>query len=521
MLLLTAAIPADLVHSQEPPFFLSLPPEPSLLDIVKTTISRNPTVSLQRQQVAISRGSLQQAAGQFDDLLSLSLNHSRGDSPVNSGLSSQLQVSPVNKTTTTSYKLSFSRLLRQGITLSPSLSLTRTEATSDFAKVSQGVATENRGSFSFVVTVPLMKGFGRDATTARETAARYELDAENLLLKHSITESVSRAAIAYWNWVSAVKRADIARESEQKAGLLLENTRKLIEHDQKSASSIYLVQANLSSKRLNRISSEQALHDIRRELGLIMGLNAQEIAKLGLPAGDELPPGIQMNIPGEALDAKFIDLALKQRSDLLALLSRERAAQQQLIAAHNNILPRLDLNLQAGYNSLTEKNTFSEYFTAYGNNLSGPNTTFSLNFAWPIVNNEARGLYLQQKSAYEKTVITTANLTKSIGADVANTLSMLRKSLLQLAEARSAVLSYRKAVESEYKKFTMGAATLNDVVNMENYLVVALQDEVANFQDVAVSITNLRYQTGSIMASDDREYSIDIRHLTTLPEVES
>jgi len=494
----------------------SLPTVTGLLDVVRTTVSRNPNVAIQTQQAEFSKGALQQASGQFDEEFSLSLNRQRVDSPLNSSLAPSF--SPPDLTEDlTAYTLSLSRELRSGITLTPSLSLTRTNALSPYEVSSQGVNTENQASFSFSVTVPLLKGLGEDVAAATETAARSTYESDKLLLNHTIAQNVFNAVQAYWAWVAAVKNLAIYEESERMAQSLLDITRKLIEHDQRPASSIDLVEANLSLDRASRISAEQAVFEARKALGEIMGIDAYAISKLGMPAGNELSQE-NIQIPVQDRDRYFIEFALAHRTDLKSLRSRQEAAETLMIAAKKRMLPQLDLNIQAGYNSLSEKNTFGDYFTAFGNNLSGLNTTVSLKYTLPIKNNTAIGFYVQQKAAYEQAVITAANSANTISAEVADALSSLRKTSMQLTQARAAVLSYRRAVESEKRKFTMGMSTLNDVIVNENFLVAAELNESSSLQNVAGAIISLRYQTGAIILPGADMLTIGVRELTTVPE---
>lgn len=495
----------------------SLPAGLGLLDVVRTTIARNPNVSIQKQQVESSQGALQQASGKFDETLGLSLNRQTADSPLNSSLS-PYYIPPFNKQDTTGYTMSLTRQLRSGITLLPSLSMTRVEATSPYAFLSQGVGTENQGVVSFSVLVPLLKGLGEDVAAAGESSAKNTYEAERLYLNYTVAQNVFNAVQSYWSYVTAVKRLAIFVESEQRAQVLLASTRKLIEHDQRPAASISLVEANLSSKRASRIAAEQALSDARKDLGLNMGLGAAEIARLAMPSGNEISEAGALMIPGPDKDQYFIDMSLERRTDLKSLLSRQEAAKIGKVAAQKNMLPQLDLNLQAGYNSLSEKNAFGDYLTAYGNNASGLNTTAVLQYTWPIRNNDARGYYAQQKANYEKAAINVARTSDTIGAGVANALSSLRKMSLQLTESKASVLSYRKAVDNELKRFTLGQSTLNDVITNENYLVSARLDEATSFQNVAGAIISLRFQTGTIISPGTETFTVSLKELTSVPE---
>ena len=517
LLMLTAVLfSATSAAGQETPA-PSAPAKLGLLDVVRTTIARNPDVSIQKQQVESSRGALQQASGKFDETLGLSLNRQTADSPLNSSMSPYYNP-PFDKQDTTGYTLSLTRQLRSGITLSPSLSMMRTEPTSPYAQQALGVSTENQGIVSFSVIVPLLKGLGKDVAAAGESSAKNTYEAERLYLNYTVAQNVFNAVQYYWSYVTAAKRLAIFVESEKRAQVLLASTRKLIEHDQQPAANVSLVEANLSSKRASRIAAEQALSDARKDLGLNMGLGAAEIAILAMPSGNEISEESDFMIPGPDKDQYFIDMSLERRTDLKSMLSRQEAAKIGKIAARKNMLPQLDLNLQAGYNSMSEKSAFGDYLTAYGNNPSGLNISAVLQYTWPVRNNDARGYYAQQMANYEMIVINVARANDTISAEVVNALSSLRNTSLQLTEAKASVLSYRKAVDSEIRRFTLGQSTLNDVVTNENYLVGARLDEATSFQNVAGAVIYLRFQTGTIISPGTEVFTISLKELTSVPE---
>ncbi len=494
------------------------PVEMNLLDVVRVTVAKNPNVALQKQAVEFSGGVLKQSAGPFDETLSLLLSHSRTNNPLNSA-QAPIFSPPIFKEDQTQYSFVVSKELRSGVILAPSLSFIRTDPISPYAQRSLGVDTETQASFNFSVTVPLLKNSGEDVVDASEKAVREQYEANLFQLTNTVSQNILQAVQAYWAWVAAGKRLAIFVESEQRAQILVDNTRKLIKHDQRPAADIDLTLANLSSNKTSRISAEQAVADTAKNLGLIMGYGGDEISRLKLPARDELAGIVGLGKPEAGTDGYFVARALAYRTDIKALSKQKQGNYILMTAAGKNILPQLDLNLQAGYNTLTEKDTYINYFSAYGQNLSGLNATAAVKFTWPVRNSDARGVYIQQKANYESAVINLNNLINIVSSSVLNDLSSLRKGVDQLEQARYAVDSYRKAVSNEHKKFAMGISTLNDVITNENFLTSAMLDEVSALQNLADTVIDLRYQTGSILLYERPEYNVGLRELTTAPDI--
>lgn len=498
----------------------TIAPATGLLSVVQATLERNSSIVIQRQEVEASRGNLQAAAGKFDETVSFSLSTAESKTPLNSVLSASYASDPFYDARQTAYTLDISKIFRSGITFTPSFSLTRTTALSPISSAEQeGVNTMNSASFSFTLTVPLLKGRGEDAAAATEKAAQASYEASVLSLRHVISQNIYQAVQYYWAWVAAVKNLSIYKEAEQRADTVLANTQKLIDHGQRPAASIYQLKANLLSKRSSRIEAEKGVLDASKNLGLLMGINSDMTALLGSPVTEF--PFKEDSLKAAALEKEkyFILMALANRDDLRSLNRQQEAAHIAMIAAEKNRLPQLDLTLQAGYKGLTERNAFSDYFNAYGHNMAGPNISASIKYIWPIRNNTASGTYAQQKASYEKALIQASALTRAISAETAITLSSLRKSFQQVIEARDTVALYQKAAESEHKKFTMGMSTVNDIITIENYLTDSLSSETTYLQNFVTLITNLRFQTGKLLSTGTNGYAVNEYDLLSVPEI--
>ena len=110
------------------------------------------------------------------------------------------------------------------------------------------------------MTVPLLRGRGRDVVAATETAAGIEVEASLLDLNQTISSLLSNTASSYWNAVGAAKNLKVAQGSEERGRIYVENVQTLIAAGRVPEAEIHQVNANLATRSAARIAAEQSLH---------------------------------------------------------------------------------------------------------------------------------------------------------------------------------------------------------------------------------------------------------------------
>ena len=156
----------------------------SLINAVRVTLKKQPNILLEEQQVEVSKGILQIQKGEFNPRIGSQISHGRIDVPLNSFDAAISTLGSRRTTDTTAGKLSLTKKLRSGIELGPDIELTRTD---DLFQQTEPI---NTASINFNVSIPLLKGRGRDATAANEMAAEVDVDASRMLLLNRISDSI-------------------------------------------------------------------------------------------------------------------------------------------------------------------------------------------------------------------------------------------------------------------------------------------------------------------------------------------
>jgi outer membrane protein len=474
-----------------------------LVEAIRLTLTRDPNIALEEERVRSSLGALEIAASSFDPVLSSGDTRTSTQAPITES-AGQL-------TTLLDDTLGVTKTFRNGTSIEPGIELIRTGT--------PGGPVVDTATVSFRIRQPLLRGRGRGIADAGERSARHELTASELDLHFITTQRVQTVASLYWQARAAELNLDVLISSEASARGILDNTRRLVAADETPAGELVQLEANLAAKESARIDGERSLFAARQSLGREIGLDHAEIAVLPLPA-DPFPVLRPESLPPPAEADRLVALALGHRADLRA--SRERQAEFDVLvrAAENGLKPQLDLVLTPSYTGFKEGGSAGTLFSPLVSNIPGASSLLSLNLSLPAGNNLARGQLVQARAVQSQNSLTTDLVVKGIGAGVPTALDAVRSNAQQLQKASEAVLLFDRAVVNEEKKLRAGTSTLINLITQRDRLTSARQVEVSAQLALALSLLDLRFQTGTLLAEDGGKISLQQALLVSPPAQE-
>jgi outer membrane protein TolC len=466
-------------------------PQPQLtLDaVVRTTLEQSPAIAAGQLQVESQRGGVRQAQGAFDPALAAGVTTARTNS-LDFGDQGSTVVSPLTAMT---YRMGVEQRFRGGMSLAPSLSVTRNDA-------GAGTLPYSRAELGAALTLPLLRGRGATPAAMGEQAAWRELDGSMADLRHRRAQTVLDAVLAYWDYAAAARRVEVLREAEQRGATLLSETEALIRADARPAIDAVPLRAALASKRADVIAGGAAMVLARQQLARVMGVTPAQFLAMPAPA-TPLPGAGAGEVPAEALAAQ----ALERRGDLAAARSREAAAQALLRAARGERRPQLDLRLSAGLSGLESGQALRPFLTPFAEGRSGAHLAVDVAYAVPVRNRAAEGAALQRDAAGRQAALTLAELTRTVTLDVLAAAETFRSAQAQLELAGEAVRLHAQALEGERSKFRLGTSTLFDVLFAEDALTGATLAEIATRQQLAGALARLRFQSGELAETREGE----------------
>jgi outer membrane protein TolC len=293
-------------------------------------------------------------------------------------------------------------------------------------------------------------------------------------------------------------------ESEARAARLVEDTRRLVEADERPAVDLVPVRASLASRRAARIAGEEALDEAKRALLLEMGSPPEALATLPppatpFPADAAVDPAVAP-APGEAAAR-----ARAGRADVAAAALRREGAAALLRGARRELRPRLDLDLGLGYRGLESGGAPGRLVTPFYSSLGGPQASVGVTWAFPLRNRAAEGAAIVSEAAYRQAEVLADEAARAAALDAATAALSLRRSAEEVRVAAEAVRLHAAAVEGERQKFRLGTSTLFDVLFAEESLSAAELAEVEARRRHAQALARLRYETGALSGVEGAE----------------
>jgi outer membrane protein len=461
----------------------------ALEEALRGALGGNASVLLARQDVQLRQGALLGARAAFAPQLAYGATRSSKSTPLLPG-------TPAGASTgeqAVSSQATLSHRLRSGFVVQSGASVQR---------VTQEVASAvsvNSAAFSFGVTMPLLRDRWGSSTGAAERASREDVRVGSSGLGQALSLSAYRAASSYWSYLAAVRRLEVYRAAEQRAGQLAAEVRTLIAADERPPADLNQTLANVASKRMSRIGAEQDVVAARQAMGRAMGLEPDAIAALANPsAAFPAPAPFAADAAGvERLRAE----ALARRPDLSGAAAQVREADVLVGAARSAGRPRLDLSVSVGYTGVGTGGGFGQLVAPLYRDLPGPNASVQVSFQTPVTHTEAEGRVLQQSAAAEQARIAERDLRQQVGADVGTDAAALERSLLKLEQAHQTAALYSDILTNERRKNQLGVNTLFEVIGAEDNLTQAQLGEVGAELDHAVALAKLQYDTGALAAA--------------------
>lgn len=476
----------------------------TLLEAVRTSVLKHPSLRAQEAQIEFYVGAREQTTGAFDWLSQSGLAHNR-----QSVLGSSSQLS--DTTNNTSYSASVTRLFRDGLLLAPSFQLNRTTDNVDFP------AGASSYSMGLQLTVPLLRGRGRDVVAAQEEADNLQVKAARYDLNFLVSQVMATAASSYWNVLAANQRLVIAQDAEARGHAYVDNTSALIDADHVPRNDLNEAAANLAQRSSARIAAELALATAQQQLKLDMGLSAVDMVNvLPLPS-DEFPPSDSVPVPSDSTPSLqyYVEQALQRRGDYLAQLQRSRGSRVLLVAAHNALLPQVNVTFAAGYSSFNQAPQ-PAVVQPYSSALE-PNISAGINYSFPFRNNAARGTLLQAQATVKQAGLQAEESAREISQSIVVAVLGVRLAAERIERAHRSVELFGASLTGTRERYRVGLGSVVEILTIEDKLTGALEDEVDAQLLHALAVTQFRLATGTLVRPDQAKQNVPLNNFLTAP----
>jgi len=477
----------------------------TLEDAIRLAVLNNTDVRLARTPVEMARYLVLASYQPFEPILTSSGMAQRSSSQASSSLQGASTLKQLFQQASAGYAETF----ETGTNFQATFSGSKSDTNSSFYFINPYIAT----TLNLAFTQPLLRNRGIFPNTAPIRIAQRNLHASEAAFEAQISSSVQQAIGQYWNVVFARQSLQVAQGSVKEAQATYEHDKRSLDLGALSPLDIYRSESQVAQRRVSEIQAEYALKEAEDSFRMAVGadldpyVRALDIDLVQDPAPQE--PLFSIDSGTALLEAR------QHRAEFREIEEQLSGDDISYRLARNGILP--DLELAGSYNSqglggnqydttvspplLTQPGGLGSALSQlFGFNY--PTYTLSLNLNFPVHNRAAQAALGEAAAAKRNLLYQQRRQQQSVELEVATSVHNLEQAKLSISAARIARDLAQKTVESEQRKYELGAGQI--------FLVLEAQTELAQ-AEVALDQAEIGYQV-ALAAVDHATGTLLDRH---------
>ncbi len=425
----------------------------------------------------------------FEALFTASYARSETDQPTSSNLDG-------SQTRRDSYNFGVSVPLRSGGTIGFNLPFNRFETDNQFSTLNPSYNSDLEFSYS----QPLLRNFGRRASTFGIRIAALESQISQAQAKLEVIRTLAAVDRAYWDLYAAQKLLEVRRSQYDLAIEQLERAERRVRAGDVPEIEITRAQSGVADQLEAIILAETDVRRFLRNLKVI--INAPGIDIEGDPyleiATDPDPVPYELDVD------RLVNAAMDKRMELLELELRLAQDESTIEFRRNQQLPLFAFDYTYRYNGLGR--SFNQSFEQLGDR-DFSDWTVGFNFQTPIGNEAAKSRTQQAVVARLQRLSTRAARELSIRQEVYSALDQLEASWQRILAARQRVVLATRTLEAERNQFNVGLRTSTDVLDAATNLANAQSAEVRALADYQIAQTDLAFATGTLLGASKVQWA--------------
>jgi outer membrane protein len=454
--------------------------ELSVKSYLTLVMANNPSVSIQKLNVAISNDAITRAFGIFDPLATASFSATRTQTGTTSAVNGAATLNSLSQPLT----LGVQQLLPTGATYSVSYSDFKSSTNSSFATVNPSYSS----GLIFNFTQPLLRGRGSFITKLPITIARSRLRASQFTFEDQVIQIVLAAEQQYWAVVGSRENVRVALEGLKLADTALTRAKRELQLGASSPLDIFQPEQSYANAQLALTQARYALEQNENALRMQMGADLDPKYR-GMPivlTEPVTPP------PASAMDReKLVAQAFLKRQDLKSARQSLDVDDLSIRQATDNLRPNLSLFGQYGSSGTggpqyVLQNAFtggSQVVTVIPGGVTDalsqlfgfglPTYGFGLTLSLPLKNRVAAANLADAAVSKKLDAYRLRSAEQGVRLQVLNAITNLDNSRAGVDLATIARDLAQKRVDAEQKKYELGIDTIFFLLTAETDLTTA------------------------------------------------
>jgi outer membrane protein TolC len=338
-------------------------------------------------------------------------------------------------------------------------------------------------------------------------------DVTDIQLTSTITNTLSNVRNAYWDYVFAVQSVEIARQSVDLANKLVEDNQTRVQIGTMAPIDVIQAQAQAATNVQNLVTAQATQRTAELALKRLIVNGTQD------PNWNAtIDPVDRPDFQAETIDIEAaIRRALSQRTDLTIAQKNIQANDVTLKYLDDQTKPQADLNATYGWsgvggNQLVRSGSgiggdapiTSTIPGGYGDALPSmfgggfPRWTVGVNISYPLGLSSQKAAVARARVQLDQVQAQLKQIELQIATEVTNAAITVRSNVERVQAAQVARELAQRQLDAENSKFAVGMSTNYFVVQAQNQLATAQNNElqaVLNYRKALVELDRLQSTT--------------------------
>ena len=478
----------------------------SLDDAIRTTMQRNVGISLQRYDYRMAGESLRSSYGIFDWFTTADLAEQSQKAPTISTFQSSGGKSTI-------VDLGLTQLVPTGATYSVGLNNSRATTIGGGTLVNPAY----RSNLALGATQPLLRNFGVDVTRRTINIARNTLGISREAFRGVLMDTAVTVEQSYLDLVYARRFVDVVKDALFLARDQARITQIRIDVGASAPLDILQPQVQIATEDEALIAAVALVRDAEDQLRALMHLDDTDWNRPIIPTDTVGYTAVTIDTDSA------VTQALSLRPELRELQLTTASRRIQYTYARNQVLPRLDLNLNYGaaglggttalidpvtgqptgqFNSTGFPHALSQVF---GNNF--PSWTVGFTVGVPVMNIGARAESKRAEYDWAFARTNEEQTRQSIIVQVRKTIRDIDTNAKEIAASRAAREAAEKNLDAERRRYENGMSTNFQVLQIQQQLSDARVREIQALVAYNKSVSAYHRAVGDLL--DVRNIQVD------------
>lgn len=461
----------------------------TMADAVRMAVEKNLDLKIEQYNPAQQEAEFQKSLGIYNPVLTLQAAYN--------DTTSYSAMMPSNRywNQTTQLNAGISQLLPTGATAA--LGLDNSYLSSDLASTSNGLSSYWQSSLGLTVSQPLLKNFGRESTELTIVSARLAKESSLEKLSARLISVVAQVRNEYYKLYSLKEELGVRKVSLDLANRVLHETQARVKAGVMPAMETLNAEFGVAAREKEMIDAERALKDqidvFAQFLQLSPGVEIETV---------EVPVKVRYEVSEQA----EVKRALENRPELKELKRSLELLELQTRVAGNKTRPDLLLSATAATAGLGD--TYPQNMDRLSAG-SYPVWGVGLTFTYPLGNKVAENDYRKNRLKVDQAVLQIRNQEELIVNDVRFAIRAIEANYKQLDVADRGRVFAEERLRAWVRKAEVGLATTRDVLDVENDLAAAKNNQIKSLVAYVGSITQLWKSTAQILEKEQVRLLVD------------